>query len=824
MRTLGRRLAVPHVPEQIGDETAWAIFLPRRRTRWLYRILAVIVGVGGGLAYAHFLVEDASLLWTVALAALGAVLGYVVVLMPAALFSHTRRMLTAFAVSRRAKALRRAIERLISDARRALEQDGDDPAAWERLGLASLLRGEEQAAVAALERACSAASNGRCDLNRAVALAETREVQTAAELMLEAATSPDTAPAAQHNLGVLLSRYPRQEMIERVLERVDRVEAPAILSNLGAWELARGELDLAERYLRRAVQEDPAAVAARANLGLVAYRRGDVKDAVEQLHDAALLDPVNPTLANDLGAILCVAGRPLVAARALSRAALLAPASPEVEINRGCLRLYLGQYEDALESFTDPVVREKHPALAAHNAALALIALQRLDAAREEIEWGLERAPEDQRLLNNLGCVAWAERNDAEMVAILSRLEESSDTGATLNIAAARIGAGRPDEALAMLEELRKRGVRDLLVSFYRGLALLSKAVELHEPRMSRRQRERFFEALHLCVKPFNAVESAGIAGSIEAQVNLALYRYLRLEFALAAEGYQAAAKVFPENGFLQFCLGTALAEEARRVQQEREAGEQLVGRARDLLRRARRHLETAVDLGEVTADVFCNLGMCAYDLGDIEGALAAFKRMVQLEDSADSNNNMAIVYAREGQEIQQSARAAGLASKERASDLLSRAQTRLSTALHYFLQALEHNRDDPVLHGNIGLAYMLRNRGSDVEAALRHWQRMLALGGERAGKRYEELTALAHGDESRRAVFDETLMEFRSLDPTRCMVTVPPRLSGPRQALQAITEEIDWQLLSDDPKVREVLRRRDRLAGLKKRLERLSI
>lgn len=824
MRTLGRKLSVPEVPEQVGDETAWAIFLPRRHTRWLYRILAVLVGVGAGLAYAHFVAKDPGVLWTIALGALGAVLGYILVLMPAALVYGTRRLTVSFAVRRRARRLRGSIERIIRRAQRELDGGGDDPAAWERLGVASLLKGEEQRAASAFEHAVEGSTNGEATLNLAVALAETRDIDAAADLMLKTAHAPEAARAAHHNLGVLLSKHPRQDVIDRVLDDLDSLEAPAILANLGAWELARGDLELAERYLKRAVEEDPAAVAPRANLALVAFRRGQVKEAVEQLHEAAQLDPMNPTLANDLGAMLCAAGRPLVAARALSRAALLAPSSPEVELNRGCLRISLGQYEDALESFNEPGVREKYPALAAHNAALALIALNRLEDAKEQIEWGLERAPDDAGLLNNLGCLAWVERDDARMVEIMSGLEQSADVGATLNIAAARISAGRTTEALQMLEELRKRNIRDPLVSFYRGLALLKEAIELYQPEMSRRQRERFFEALHKCLRPFNAVASADAAGSVEARVNLALYHYLRLDFAEAADGFIAAARAHPEVGFLHFCAGTALAEEARRVQHEHGGGDELVGRARELLKQARRHLETAVECEEITADVFCNLGMCAYDLGDTEGALNAFKRMTQLEDSADSNNNLAIVHAREGQQLQHSARAASLASRERERDMLNRANTHLSTALHYFLQALEHARDDPVLHGNIGLAYMLRNRGSDVEAALRHWQRMLAVGGATASRRYEELSALAHGDESQRARFDEALMEFRSLDPRRCMVTVPPRLSGARYALQTITEQMDWELVSDDPAVQDLLRQRDRLMGLKKRLARLSV
>ncbi len=216
---------------------------------------------------------------------------------------------------------------------------------------------------------------------------------------------------------------------------------------------------------------------------------------------------------------------------------------------------------------------------------------------------------------------------------------------------------------------------------------------------------------------------------------------------------------------------------------------------------------------------------MCAYNLGDLEGALAAFRRMYQLEESADAANALAITHAREGQRLQHEARAAALASSERERDLMQKAQTHLSTALHYFLKALEHSRDDPVLHGNIGLAYMMRNRGGDVDAALRHWQRMQALGGAEARRRYEELTALAYsGDKAVRARFDETIMAIRPLDPRQCMTTIPPHLSRARYALQSIAEDMHWQLLSQDPLVQKALRMRDRVAGMNKRVMRLSL
>jgi Flp pilus assembly protein TadD len=520
-------------------------------------------------------------LWTVALAALGAVLGYVLVLMPAVLVNGSRKLLVSLGVKRRARALRRSIDRIIRKAERDLEKERDDRSAWERLGAASLLKGEEQRAVAAFEQVCEVSANGECNLNLAVALAETSEIDKAADLLLESAQSPDTARVAHHNLGVLLSRHPRQDVVDRILGDLDGFHAPAILSNVGAWELARGDLGLAERYLAKAVQDDPAAVAPHANLALVAYRRGRVAEAVEQLHRAAELDPTHPTIANNFGAMLCAAGQPLVAARVLSKAALLAPASPEIELNRGCIRLNLGQYEDALESFMDPVVHEQYPAIAAHNAALALIALERLEPACEEIERGLQRAPEDPGLLNNLGCLAWVAGDDAEMVAVMSAISDTSEPVAALNLAAARIAAGKPEQALEMLEALREAGNRDPLISFYRGLALLAQSAELYDPKMTKRQREQFFESLYRCLRPFNAVASADTGGSIEAQTNLALYHYLRMDYMAAADAFIAVTKLLPENGFLQFCAGTALAEEARRVQAEHPGEDLAPKRAR---------------------------------------------------------------------------------------------------------------------------------------------------------------------------------------------------------------------------------------------------
>ncbi len=823
MRTLRKHLDLPSVSDPVSDETAFAIFLPRRTTRLLYRVLAMIAGIAGGILYARFVLDDVGLWWTAATASVGGIFMYVAILMPGAVTHHARKSYLRLLLGIRTRSLRKAIAAVCRRAEEQVKEEEDDPEAWQILGVTSLLAGDTQRAAMALERAAESGGNSGSRLNLSVALAETQDVKEAAELLLHSSENGAMGDAARHNIGVLMSRRPPQGVVDRIVERLDTLRVPAVLSSLGTWELERGDLEMAEHYFNAAIEEDPSLVAARANLALVAYRRGRTAEAIEQMHEASVLDPLHPDLANSLGALVCADGRPMVAAKILRKAATLAPGSPAVEFNRGTARLALGQYRDAVDSFIDPHVRDAWPVHSAHNAALALIGLGRMNAAREHLEQGLEHDENDLDLINNLGCVGWCEGDDGALEHLAEFEGSVEHEGILLNIVAHRIATGQTEESLRVLGGLRQRRVQDAAIPFLRGLALLVEAVRLHKPDMSRRQRQSFFEALHRCTRPFNAAADSE-STSVEARANLALYRYLRLDFAEAAEDFREIAEELPQDGFLQFCVGTALAEHAGQLQTEHSAERgELVGGARDALRRARRHLERAVELGEVTGDAYCNLGMCAYDLGDVEGALTAFRRMMQLEDSADAANNLAIVQAREGQQLQRKARATSLVSKQREQKMLEQARTHLSTALHYFEKALHYTPKDPVLHGNTGLAYMLRNRGGDVEAALRHWQRMLALGGKYMGRRYEELTALAHG-EGERAQFDETLMAFRSLDPARCMVTIPPRLSGPRYALRPISDEIDWTLVSDDPQVREVLRRRERLAALRKRLARLSM
>lgn len=828
MRTLNRKLRLPRTTDGGVDENAFAMYLPRRGTRRLLTVLAMVAGVGLGAAYSHFYLPDQTILWTIAISAVGAILGFVLILMPGVLVQKVRGLTYGFAVSRRTADLAAVLTRADARLSAMTEENADDGAAWEALGVVELMRGERQRAAHCLERACESSAAGlTCRTNLATALVEVREFDRAAALLMDAGDNPDMAAAAQHNLGVLLSRKPPIGVVDRVLARMDPLKYPDMLNGLGIYEMNRGELELAEKYFAQACDADPAGVAPRANLAIVAHRRGKLDDALARVKDAELLDPVNPAIHNDFGAFLCAAGQPVAAARELARASLLQPGSAAVELNRGSVRLLLGHYDDALDSFNNPQVRGEYPVQAAHNTALALIGEGRYEAALEEIEEALAVAEDDPGLHTNAGCVAWALGDDARMAEELDRAAAYPDESvvATNNLAAAYIIKGRAAEAVTLLERMSERHRNDLTVTFHLGLAYLADALAGYRHEMSRTERQDFFRSLHRAARPLDAVAGSSTQCSYEARANLGLYRYLRQQFDEAVNDFEEVSKAYPEDGYLQFAIGTCLSEQAAALQASHgAAGEELIGQARELLVRARRHFTSASELGETSSDLYCNLGMAAYNLGDTEAARQAFRKMLQIEGGDDAANNLAIVYAKEAAKLQVQAKSAALVSEDRRQDITEQMRTAISTALHYFHKALELDRDNPMLHGNIGLACMIRNRENDVESALRHWQHMRQVGGAAQEKRYEQLTALVDAKEGTRAEFDETLMSFRRLDPVRSLMAPPPSLVGARYAIQPITQESDWLLQTEDPEVRRALRLRERIHGLKQRMARLGL
>ena len=83
-----------------------------------------------------------------------------------------------------------------------------------------------------------------------------------------------------------------------------------MLVNLGGELALRGDLDGAERRLRRAVALAPDLAAARINLGAVLLNRGDAAGAVREARRALELDPGSPAARRLLDAATAATNRP----------------------------------------------------------------------------------------------------------------------------------------------------------------------------------------------------------------------------------------------------------------------------------------------------------------------------------------------------------------------------------------------------------------------------------------------------------------------------------------------------------------------------------
>ncbi len=182
--------------------------------------------------------------------------------------------------------------------------------------------------------------------------------------------------------------------------------------NLGVVLEERGQVDLALRHYRAAVDSRPDYANALASLGGLLARIGQMEQAAAYLERGVRADPDHPTVLYNLGWIEEQRGAPNRAAEYYERALAADPDNVDARINLGVLRAMAGDL----------------PAAAAHFRSV------------------LERYPADTDALLNLGRVA-------EEHAALGRLTEAR-TIAEEALARAT-AAGRADVAQAMRQRLQ---------------------------------------------------------------------------------------------------------------------------------------------------------------------------------------------------------------------------------------------------------------------------------------------------------------------------------------------------------------------------------
>lgn len=754
----------------------------------------------------------------------GAAAGILVTMIPGQAWRVLRRGRIYLSLLRQ----RRTIRRLVKAERAALSRLAQELPSAQLLGdlaVAELLRQEFETAEATLARGLELSpADPRLLNNLGVALAAQEQYERAAELFVQA-LSAGTDHEAAINLALIVPHVQDPERLVRMIEQSGRTLTGRAMNNVGATHAARGEWALAEKWFTSAVQEDPDLPAARANLGLVAYRDGRLQDAADEIMQASRQAPNEPAFTNHLGVILAAAGQTDQAAQYLRRAHRLDPASVAIRANMAAVDADSGHWHVARKELRALLNVDERSADVYYNLAVCELAVQEAGAAADAAAAAIAAGDTGSDAYTVLAVALWEQGRRAEALSHFESAVKAPDAGpiATGNLGRALLLENRVEQAEAALAQGLERWPADPHLVFDAASARLAAAAMHFDANLPLSQRQPLIAAVQ---RSFNDLQS-GLSRpdlAAEAHVNLGLYHYMQEGYDSAAEHFEAAAKLVQKSREISFLIGTTFGKEGARQTQRTEDGDTAptaVGRG--YLRRAVPFLEAAMESREVLVPASHNLGRCLYVLKEFERALAAFRKSIRLANTPELNTMAALSAARQAQRIQLLFKTQ-LLSEGKREQLRARSLELLNVAVHYFRQALLHNELDPTVHGNLGIAYMLRNRENDVEAALRHWERMRAIGGGAMERRYAELAQMENLADPSRVGFDDRNVKLRDIEPLRWLAVPPPRPTSIRFVTEPVPVQRPWRLAATTEPLQAALELRDAAAASVIRLQRLRV
>ena len=824
MSAHGRTLRRTDTRQYPGRKTETV--LPRRWGRVLTSAGGILAGAVLGFLYARALsLENAQL--TLAVGAVGgAALGYLAISIPRFAIHFLLREWYRTVAEHWKALLRQRAER----ARRALSEPDAEPGekTLTDLGVAHYLRGDTEQAVATLTEAYSRSGPTPALLN-ALAASEAdlgRWEQAAAALANALRQAPDSE-ASLANLGTLVSVMPAEADLPEALQETLETAGARALNNMAVRQMRLGRRAPAKDYLRMALAARPLYPHAQANTGIMAFDEGDTETAAVSLAAAAQLAPGNADILSNLGAALAVRGSHGAAERALRQATRIDARQAVAVINYGCLRIRQKRYEDAVQLFHSVPTGHPLQGVGWHNAAVASEADGEYGMAREYEEKAEAAQPDNPDVLSNLGAIEWRLGNFGQADDYFQRALQAApdNVSAVVNAARSATAVGRLDEAIGVLEGLQEGTHYDIELVFDLGVTQLMISLARRKRDMNRTEQALFDAALRASIVAFeqNLTEKGGKVG--ESRFNLGLAYYLRGEPEVAAEHFEHAIKLLRDDeSTLHFCAGTALAEAADKMQQDRSSQtDELIPEVRQLFRRARAHLQKAADADGATSDALGNLGMVLYELGQNDDALKTFRRFAQMENSVASNNTMGLAYARRGQRIEREAFMKRTTDKGRAQGT-GEARKLITTAIHYFGRAVQMEPKNIVLHRNLGLAYMLRNQGDDMENALKHWGLMRAVGDEYAERQFANMMQVMQTDQKAKAEFHDVGRALRQIDVLKNIRKLPPVMGRPVFITEPVMDTGHWELQATHADLQVALRARQKLAVVERRLRRLAV
>ncbi|MCE5239717.1 tetratricopeptide repeat protein [bacterium] len=754
----------------------------------------------------------------------GGAVATLVVLIPGQAWRVLRRGWVFFSLWGR----RRQVRSLVRAERHALShlaEDGPSGPVLCDLAVAEYLRGHLDTAEAQLAHALELDPANHDLLNNlGVVLACRDEPDRAAELFVRAMGNGANGQAAA-NCALLAPLVTGPERLAEMITRTGHdLTAPA-MNNIGVALALRGQWEAAAPWLERAVAAKPELAPARANLGLVAYQREQLQQAAGEIMQASRQDPSEPAFANWLGVILTAAGQFEQARLYLRRAHRVAPSDGAILINMTAADAAAGHWHLAERGFRSLLHGDSYRGDASYNLAVSELAIRQTAKAADAAADAIELGDTSYEAYTVFAVALWELGRRAEALSHFQSAVQASGAGpiACSNMGRALLLQGEIGAALNVLERALKQWPDDAHLVFDTATATLAHAASHFDRQVALAEREPLLAPVQdRYAGLLSGLERHDLAA--EAHVNLGLYHYMQEQFEVAEEHLEAASKLEPKSPEITYLMGTILAEQGEKQTHRTDDGEiALTVGGRACIRRAVPLLEAACESRDLLAYAARNLGRCLYLLKDYEHALAAFRKSIRAESKPELHSMAALAAARQAHRIQLLFRTQ-LLSDARRGQLRATAMELLDVAVHYFRQALLHNELDPGLHGNIGIAYMLRNRPNDVEAALRHWERMRVIGRGAMDGRYAQLAQLENLVDPSRVGFDDRDMKVQGLEPARWLTIPPPRPTGIRFVLEPVAVQHPWRMAATSEGLRHALRLSDAIAAAQTKLRRLRV
>ena len=382
---------------------------------------------------------------------------------------------------------------------RPVRYRSDDPArrgAGEEPGEADAEAGELRAKLQSLGYvAPSSTAPMTTKNNTGVTLLASGRFEEAAAAFRQAIDDEPRQPTLWVNLGIALRFSGKRDEARRLFERALPLEATHRVAGhqLAQLDLEAGDLAGAERHLREVLTTEPGAADVRNSLGLVLERQGRLREAEAEYLAAARLDDDAAEPRNNLGNLARLSRREDDAMRWYEAAIAADPYFMGAYNNLALLYQDQGRRDKAIELYGRAIAKAPKNAVVMNNLASLYFAGGEVEEARDLWQRAAAADPKYASPINNLAGLALSQGRFEEAGQLLDRAlaldpnygdarinkallaQQRGDVeGARRELAAAaadprsigvarvklgllELGAGRPEAAVAALEDARRR-------------------------------------------------------------------------------------------------------------------------------------------------------------------------------------------------------------------------------------------------------------------------------------------------------------------------------------------------------------------------------